>query len=1192
MNVREMMSSPACMRLVVTLLHFVWQGLAIALVAIVAAKAFGRRSSRIRYGLHVAALFAMVVAVVVTYAVVQPPAASHAARAGSAEEAAAGKAPGSRLSADMAVAPVEVAVAHKAMLERPAASRVAVGWQQAAPYAAGAYLVGVLLMLGRLVVGLHGGGRLRRRSQPVGEAAILTALARQARALGLSITPAIAYCSRVVVPTVVGVFRPMLLLPFSFATGLAPEQVEALLAHELAHVRRLDPLVNVAQRAIEALLFFHPAVWFVSHRIRVEREHCCDDLVVGAGASATTYASSLVEVAKRGLLGGSAPRPVPQGVGLADRPSRLRARIVRLLGHQAHERMRLRRAWLVGLVLVAVVGLAAGVCLGGGPARGGEGAAAGGTSDADAGQAGQGDAASAPDIGDAVLDVLGQASDPDASLRVKIDLLFARVSKTALKGILDEVAPGSGDPTLKPLVLSAEQRKALDAALAALPEDDYQRLSAPRLLGLNRTRATIEIVGKQREEGKAAEGVRFSCAPVVSADRKSIVLVLFSKTAEGKPAGSLRFGPDAFQLPSTDEGGPTAAYRIANGGTLVLTGPDEEPHVQLALVAARTVDEEADAARRAIVEKLNTHIPQLDFKDAPLREVVNYLSRQVGVNIVLDPKLLAEAGAGADEVTLRLQGVPFRDALRYLLMQKGLTFVVEEHALVVVPLDGARAERPVGPAAKEAAEARARLVEKLKTPIPQVDFVDAPLREVLSFVSREMGVNIVLDAKALAGAGADAKVSLALKGVPFGEVLRYVLRLKGLTFVVEDYALVVVTLEDAAGRAVAEADAVQAGLVEKRAAAEAAAARARLDEKLNTRIPQVDFTDAPLKEVLDFLGREMDVNIVIDPKVLADGGADGDITLQLKDVPFREVLKFLLRQKDLTFVVEANAIVVVPSEEPAAAQQEFETVVFRLSGDGTSTMTDADGKPRVVMIDERLRRAEGVAWPVGSSIHYYRPNGSLIVTNTPESIKVIRGLVKEWDTPPTDLDDETSLEFGVEILRLDAAAYARIKKRVLGELDDWRKPSLVLNAEATSALISALNADPSCKRSFMTTVAPTTSGQTYKGSAADPDDKNAVLYDIAYTASVLPDGTGFKLILDPEMTEGEFGCLFHIDPGVLARSDRADGGRQAVYELKHGDTVLLEGVEQNEDGQTDVAFMYVRVFDMAALREAQEAQQK
>ena len=376
MNVREMMSSPACMRLVVTLLHFLWQGLAIALVAMVAAKAFGRRSSRIRYSVHVAALFAMVVAVAVTYAVVGPPPTPHAAAAGSTGDAAGAEAPTSRLSADMvAVAPVEVAVAHGPTLERSTASRVAIGWQQAAPYAAGAYLVGVFLMMGRLLVGLHGGGRLRRRSQPVGEPAILAALARQARVLGLAFTPALAYCSRVLVPTVVGVLRPIILLPFSFASGLATEQIEALLAHELGHIRRLDPLVNVAQRVIEALLFFHPAVWFVSHRIRVEREHCCDDLVVGAGANVSTYASSLVEAAKRGLLAGTAPRPVPQGVGLVDRPSRLRARVLRLLSAPPRARMRMRWSGLTGLMFAAVVGIAAFALLGGTLA--GEGATAG-----------------------------------------------------------------------------------------------------------------------------------------------------------------------------------------------------------------------------------------------------------------------------------------------------------------------------------------------------------------------------------------------------------------------------------------------------------------------------------------------------------------------------------------------------------------------------------------------------------------------------------------------------------------------------------------------------------------------------------------------------------------------------------------------------------------------------------------------
>ncbi len=98
-----------------------------------------------------------------------------------------------------------------------------------------------------------------------------------------------------------------------------------------------------------------------------------------------------------------------------------------------------------------------------------------------------------------------------------------------------------------------------------------------------------------------------------------------------------------------------------------------------------------------------------------------------------------------------------------------------------------------------------------------------------------------------------------------------------------------------------------------------------------------------------------------------------------------------------------------------------------------------------------------------------------------------------------------------------------------------------------------------------------------------------MLYEVACTPTVLPDGKGFELVLHPEMAEGEFGCLFHIDAGALAPLDGGEKGHQAIYHLEHGATVLLEGVEKREDGLIDVALMYVRVFDMDALREAQQA---
>ena len=85
---------------------------------------------------------------------------------------------------------------------------------------------------------------------------------------------------------VVGWLRPVILLPASALTGLAPSQLEAVIAHELAHIRRHDYLVNLFQTTVETLLFYHPASWWISRQIRAEREHCCDDVAVSCAAIA------------------------------------------------------------------------------------------------------------------------------------------------------------------------------------------------------------------------------------------------------------------------------------------------------------------------------------------------------------------------------------------------------------------------------------------------------------------------------------------------------------------------------------------------------------------------------------------------------------------------------------------------------------------------------------------------------------------------------------------------------------------------------------------------------------------------------------------------------------------------------------------------------------------------------------------
>jgi GWxTD domain-containing protein len=95
------------------------------------------------------------------------------------------------------------------------------------------------------------------------------------------------------VPVVMGHVRPVILMPVGLLTGLPAGQIEAILLHELAHIRRCDYLVNMLQTSVESLLFYHPVVWWISGVIRTEREHCCDDLAVSLSGDAREYAVAL-----------------------------------------------------------------------------------------------------------------------------------------------------------------------------------------------------------------------------------------------------------------------------------------------------------------------------------------------------------------------------------------------------------------------------------------------------------------------------------------------------------------------------------------------------------------------------------------------------------------------------------------------------------------------------------------------------------------------------------------------------------------------------------------------------------------------------------------------------------------------------------------------------------------------------------
>jgi beta-lactamase regulating signal transducer with metallopeptidase domain/uncharacterized coiled-coil protein SlyX len=160
-----------------------------------------------------------------------------------------------------------------------------------------AWCLGTPLVALMFAIGVAGTFRLQLRSRPVVDCAVLDVLARLQSVLQVGQRVLLAVTEQVTSPLVVGIVRPMILLPPSLLGGLSPDQLEMILLHELAHVRRWDNLVNLLQRVIEALLFYHPAVWWTSRCVRLEREHCCDALVLAHGRDPQAYAETLASLA-------------------------------------------------------------------------------------------------------------------------------------------------------------------------------------------------------------------------------------------------------------------------------------------------------------------------------------------------------------------------------------------------------------------------------------------------------------------------------------------------------------------------------------------------------------------------------------------------------------------------------------------------------------------------------------------------------------------------------------------------------------------------------------------------------------------------------------------------------------------------------------------------------------------------------
>jgi beta-lactamase regulating signal transducer with metallopeptidase domain len=281
------------------LIHSLWQCLGIAALA-AALMVLSRRPS-IRYFVAVGALALMLAAPVASFFILMKSAAAARAfppsNSGSfifaGSEPLYAPAPPSVTASPAAVMPATMGNAVVGALENlPGAS------PNVLPWLVGAWLCGVaffgLRFTGGFLLLEH---RRRRHSAALNPRILAMCEELQCR---LRLSSAIRYleCNWLQAPAVIGWFRPIVLLPVSALTGLSEEQLRAVIVHELAHIRRLDAFVNLFQILVEALLFYHPAAWWLNWRIRAERELCCDEIAVSLASNRVEYARALTLMAE------------------------------------------------------------------------------------------------------------------------------------------------------------------------------------------------------------------------------------------------------------------------------------------------------------------------------------------------------------------------------------------------------------------------------------------------------------------------------------------------------------------------------------------------------------------------------------------------------------------------------------------------------------------------------------------------------------------------------------------------------------------------------------------------------------------------------------------------------------------------------------------------------------------------------
>ncbi len=337
---------PFVERLGWALLHFVWQGAAIAAMFSVGLFTMRRHSANARYLAGCLAMLLMVLAPTATFFLIGQSSPHTTIR--------------SKITAPAITSPTADTVT--TVVPRTAAPMirqlapppiphtiiraVALRLDPLLPGVVGCWILGVFLLSLQLLGGWTQAQRMKRSGVSLSDARWTGRLAELVRRMELSRPVRLLQSTLIEAPVVFGWLRPVILLPASALCGLSPQQLDAILAHELAHIRRYDYAVNLFQTLVVTLRFYHPAVWWISQRVRHERENCCDDVAVAVCGNRIAYARALAALEE---LRGTSPQ-----FALAARGGSLLARVRRLVAFPNTDALR-STWWPAGMLIASAM---------------------------------------------------------------------------------------------------------------------------------------------------------------------------------------------------------------------------------------------------------------------------------------------------------------------------------------------------------------------------------------------------------------------------------------------------------------------------------------------------------------------------------------------------------------------------------------------------------------------------------------------------------------------------------------------------------------------------------------------------------------------------------------------------------------------------------------------------------------------